>query len=1466
MYPIQSMRLVNMRIPDEEKDVLMKDDFYDLHSENALLTLANGGGKSSLVLLFSQVFKPNARRGNRQLKDYVQDEGHSVILVEVNRGTQFATLGLVARKKFFGESDEQQREELDYFLFISEYSQKQRELHGPKQFPLFKDLQQKQFKSYEELEAYIKEHQELFQYYKRTNRSKYMKYLETQFPNVAAWADTIWEINAVEGGASGKFAINHKEPDILIPTHQVIKDHLIPIIESKHQIDQEKFQEQLTSVGRKYASQFQSEHRRDVLTTFQSNIQTMFLDKTQEVHQLTKVLNEATTEFKTLLGQLLPYATYQEQQVKKFQQEYASVEELLAKTRLAKSYVILTEKVELLNELKQQFEQVQVELSETESEQQRLEELVKVMKATRYYQVYLSDKQALSLAEHREQVARSANREKDRELTELRATIAKVSQTLYDDLVAQVESVKCELEATKNEQRTLNEEKQKTERLLYREEAQMKQATKEVKRLKQEVSVRWDQLKTATQDIVGNRETWERERDELLISKDYEIGKLEEEETNERIQIDLKEDLQKQVNAQRLVVEQREKDYDQLKKKRAMLLEDFSKEAPYEQVELFDDREISVIYHETANDFERRKKAIQKDIELIDQALSLKREVVIPTVVEQWLHEEGIEYLQGVHYLNELNSEEERQQFLVDYPMLPYSLVLKKPHDLEKIRQYRGEMTESGLLLFMTDPHHYLGTPTSNWWGLGYYPQEFLDVELWQQRCETLEEKRQSFETRLNEIEKKIRDFATLFARLEECSVARIKRTEGMLEEEQLKEDQLTSQLQLQQAICLEAKQVVTTQRNKCEALDEDLKTLEARLLELDKIESLTQEMKTTQQGIEAGRKKQETYESKLQSIQVQLQRIAGNEERLNNQRVQLAKPLGEAETLAKDYQRFANESLVLEQYLNTAPTELVQHVEALEREIDLSSLLAEIERLTQQCERSFSDFEEYGVSMEVCETTTYDKLLVKQYEAQLEELKTSILNQNKEVASLKATIELKQEEVDDLDEDFKIAQEKYIASYGETELTLDHSLHELKEQERFHKLRLGELKNSLNEAIDFEKDLSRAVKNHRKGTAVFPLDQLKPMGATIHFEVMSVEEYLKELDQAETNYRDQASRLKESLYRWNRAYQQLWMIDEEVRQVLPTGVTKFYTKYPEMKAETYLAIVEGMEKNIGTLQAVIDLENQRLSEADREREIFVEYIAAQCHEVYDQLKVFDKGLTIQLDGKNQSILDLDVPLLVESNQFEEAIETYLKQYIQDVAILMNKVQEADELNKLEHERSLTQKISRFKLATVLTQVVDFEKAKLRVLKVTHLGFYLTAWEGDSSGGQGSLKALILIFTIFKYLNNSKVGTSILLDNPFGKMSSHQLVGTMFKVAQKLNIQLICLTGISETHIQDRFDVHYHLRHTETKTGKGFLEVKLVRGESVEMEQATHRRTARPTREELTQKVSEQLSLMDLAD
>lgn len=1417
MLPIKSVRLINLIIPDKNYDIAIANDYYDFNSSDTLITLANGGGKSSLILLLSQVFQPNAKRGDRRLIDYVSDEGYSVISVELNDGKQLITLNLVARKKFFTESDKDTTEELSYFLFISEYEGHDALGHDPMTLPFFKDAYFKEQTPYEELEKLIKKQPEYFRYYKQRERGKYMAYLEDRFHNVKAWAETVWNINASEGGASSLFSNSKEDADRLVSSQKIICDHLIPMIESKNQMDAEAMKQQMEKIADLYANQYESQAKRNHLTQICDRLEDEFLKQTLTASELTANLNQATTTYENALEKLAPLTQYHEtlmDQLAAQQKEGTKQLSEIDVLKQANTVKQLTQQVEMFT---QTVEADETQLACLKETQTQTENDLTLQEATQKYEEYCLAKERVRLKEEAIETKRLNNQEKSLKITQLQQTLAMATQANHQKSEQAMTNLNEQLGTCEQTLEQLDQHHRLTYGELSTQKAQQTSLHHQLDELNVTIDQQWDTLGFEVREVERHETHLTQEQEALTQTferlQDSLIKQVKE---KEEASTELNQYLSNRTKLE-ATIQSRENELNQMKESRQRTLFQLSGLLEITLNPDISDREVQVHVREKESQWERETTALNKEVYLLEQSLTAKRGVVIPDELETWLHDQQIAYQQGIDYLNDCPSPEEQLRLIQSYPMMPYSLVLADPKDLERIKTCPIQLETNVFITLMKDPEHYFGQPDDSWWGIGSYDVEALNPEFWLNRREQLEQQLHEKKNRLRELKEQEIQLYRLQSSLDTHGQKKIAQRElaldGCFDELQ----KLNTKLHFQESVVGEIEQLLKDTEHKKVSTQQRLQEIEQQLKVLKDLALILIKQKELQTQKDVVQVSLIQTQQTLDQCQQELNEMKKQRQYLMLQREELNQTFFTTETYYSKYKHYLPDNpMTIESVVNIE--ELEQHLARLQMEIDLSQLEEELRQFTQAMDRAYQVFSEYGIDTTVCEATEYRATTVKYLKEQLKNLQTDILSVSNQYSVNQSKLNDYTQQLATEQQVLQAKNQTHAALYQADVEMKDLTNEELKTLEKFIKKTQQELGAKLTQTKEALSQLQMTLRVQSKQKQ-WGSKRLKTSFTTEELEQMVVSEYLQTLDEAQNDYNHQRDHLEDAIKDWNKALRKAWSMNSEILAALPKGLRHQKETLMDVTMENYLAVIEIHEKMVDRLKEAIKNEETKLQQADQQLQNFSEYVSIQCQEIYDQLQLFDRGLTIELNGKMEQILQLNVPLICSPEQFEPLIQEYVKTFIMDLARLKQTELAAGHATD-EAEKNVRNKIKNFKLGVVLTAVIDFERTVLKVLKVSSLDYSLILWESDNSGGQGSLKALILIFAMFKYLNNGKNGTTILLDNPFGKMSTFGLVDVMFKTAKRLNIRLICFTAIEQTHIQNQFNVHYKLSHVKTKTPK----------------------------------------------
>lgn len=125
------------------------------------------------------------------------------------------------------------------------------------------------------------------------------------------------------------------------------------------------------------------------------------------------------------------------------------------------------------------------------------------------------------------------------------------------------------------------------------------------------------------------------------------------------------------------------------------------------------------------------------------------------------------------------------------------------------------------------------------------------------------------------------------------------------------------------------------------------------------------------------------------------------------------------------------------------------------------------------------------------------------------------------------------------------------------------------------------------------------------------------------------------------------------------------------------------------------------------------------------------------------------------------------------------------------------------------------------------------QNIKINIIKIDNINnSYIDICESTSSGGEGLTMAfvLFLILARLKYAKSDKNMRFLILDNPIGKANNLNLLQTQIQMANRLNFQLIYVTGITDKNAQISFLNRINIAKNEVDLTTGRHYLRQIRG------------------------------------
>jgi hypothetical protein len=200
--------------------------------------------------------------------------------------------------------------------------------------------------------------------------------------------------------------------------------------------------------------------------------------------------------------------------------------------------------------------------------------------------------------------------------------------------------------------------------------------------------------------------------------------------------------------------------------------------------------------------------------------------------------------------------------------------------------------------------------------------------------------------------------------------------------------------------------------------------------------------------------------------------------------------------------------------------------------------------------------------------------------------------------------------------------------------------------------------------------------------------------------------------------------------------------------------------------------------------------------------------VLTKVSNVYDELKDIDKHSIINLNNKRQKMFYIQLP------NKESIDNARLIHYMKDVIRIIKTKIESDEINDLDKYLD-----NHLKIEQLFDEYVPIAGIPIHISKIEQNKVSKMTWAevGKASGGELFVSVFIVFSSLLSYtrgyqLSRKQQGKVLVMDNPFGPVSSEHLLEPLFKIAETYDTQMVCFTHINTSAITNQFGLIYSLR------------------------------------------------------
>lgn len=272
---------------------------------------------------------------------------------------------------------------------------------------------------------------------------------------------------------------------------------------------------------------------------------------------------------------------------------------------------------------------------------------------------------------------------------------------------------------------------------------------------------------------------------------------------------------------------------------------------------------------------------------------------------------------------------------------------------------------------------------------------------------------------------------------------------------------------------------------------------------------------------------------------------------------------------------------------------------------------------------------------------------------------------------------------------------------------------------------------------------------------------------------------------------------------------------------------------------DRYYTMHEKLEQDVQTLtkqKARLDTE---LSDVESSKMELVGNCLQRCIRLYDGLKMLSSRSRVKIFDQYRQMIKIKLP---EISSDEVATKTRMTQYIENCVNEYRKNPDHSDAKK----RALSAH-KYMSLRRLLNRYIGHDDIPVDVYKIGNSAqtSAYRKWETALKANSGGEKFVVFFALVLSMMNYSRsieqsvgeLGGVLILDNPFGPISSTHLLTPMFEIAKKFRIQLICFTHLATADIVKCFSNSYNLK----LKARPLSSIETLEAESQQLEHAFYR-------------------------
>ncbi len=312
-----------------------------------------------------------------------------------------------------------------------------------------------------------------------------------------------------------------------------------------------------------------------------------------------------------------------------------------------------------------------------------------------------------------------------------------------------------------------------------------------------------------------------------------------------------------------------------------------------------------------------------------------------------------------------------------------------------------------------------------------------------------------------------------------------------------------------------------------------------------------------------------------------------------------------------------------------------------------------------------------------------------------------------------------------------------------------------------------------------------------------------------LELSIENIEKYILLYRQANDDVKDKMKMLNISLSKYDKSLSKMSEVayknfDAIKNQITQTAInySSFYEVYEliEQYCENCINFAKGLDADLARLE-------------DNKRNVS-EFIFSRVNRIYNEIPKISEHSHIEVDGQRKKFLSIEIDKITsEEDEARMNVFRYVENALDSILKVISDSGDETKISK-EIEKYLRSKM-------LLSTVININKTKVKIFKfdISEKNRGAIPWEESvkHSGGEKFLASFYLLVSLISYsrrstnpsvkLSGIEDSITIIMDNPFGKVTSSHLLKPMFDFAKRYNTQLICFTDIRSKTVRDMFNL-----------------------------------------------------------